>query len=286
LRIATPVKVCAADLRGRGGAAWDHVALMDASWRVPWLWRVLLRLSRIVVPLVCRLRVSGAVPDRLRHGPLILAANHLSPVDPLMMMAACSRAGIAPRFMATAGLFKAPVAGSIMRASGHLRVDRRTAQVADVLPAAAQALRAGSVVLVYPEGRIGLDPWMWPERGKTGVARMAAMSGAPVIPVAQWNTHRVLPYAAPAGLLRSLLRTIWQRPVVHVRFGEPVDLSGLTGTAGAQAMRATDRIIEGIAETLVPLRAGELRTPRHIDKTRPPDLSRVRRHRAAGSSPH
>jgi 1-acyl-sn-glycerol-3-phosphate acyltransferase len=258
---------------------------MDATWQVPWLWRALLRLSRMIVPLICRLRVSGTVAAGLRQGPLILAANHVSPVDPLMLMAACSRAGIAPRFMATAGLFQAPVAGSIMRACGQLRVDRHTAQVAEALPAAAAALREGSVVLVYPEGRIGLDPWMWPERGKTGVARMAALSGAPVVPVAQWDTHRVMPYAAPAGLARSLLRTIWQRPVVHVRFGEPVDLSGLTGTAGAQAMRATDRIVEGIAQTLAPLRPDEPELPRHVDRTRPPDLSRVRRHRSAGTRP-
>ena len=258
---------------------------MEASWSVPWLWRALLRASRLVVPLLCRLRVTGQVPPELRRGPLILAANHVSPIDPLVLMAACARAGIAPRFMATAGLFTTPVVGSIMRACGQLRVDRHTAQVAEALPAAAVALRAGSVVLVYPEGRIGLDPWMWPERGKTGVARMAATSGAPVIPVAQWDTHRVLPYAAPAGLAGSLLRTIWQRPVVHVRFGEPVDLSGLTGTPGAQAMRATDRIVEGIAETLAPLRADEPQTPRHVDHTRPPDMSRVRRNRRAGIGP-
>ena len=255
---------------------------MEQTWRVPWLWRVLLRLSRMVVPLVARLRVTGSVPVELRRGPLILAANHLSPVDPLMMMAACGRAGLAPRFMATAGVFEAPVAGSIMRACGQLRVDRHTDRVAEALPAAAAALQSGSVVLVYPEGRIGLDPWMWPERGKTGVARMAALSGAPVIPVAQWDTHRVLPYAAPKGLAGSLLRTIVRRPVVHVRFGAPVDLSGLTGTAGAQAMRATDRIVEAIAETLAPLRPDEPETPRHVDRTRPPDLSRVRRTRTAG----
>ena len=255
---------------------------MEASWRAPWPWRVLLRLSRLVVPVLCRLRISGAVPAGLRHGPLILAANHVSPVDPLVLMAACSRAGIAPRFMATAGLFTTPVVGTVMRASGQLRVDRHTSQVAEALPAAAAALREGSVVMVYPEGRIGLDPWMWPERGKTGVARMAAASGAPVIPVAQWDTHRVMPYATPAGLLGSLARTVRHRPVVHVRFGEPVELSGLTGTAGAQAMRATDRIVEAIAHTLAPLRADEPQTPRHVDTTRPPDTSRVLRHRLAG----
>jgi 1-acyl-sn-glycerol-3-phosphate acyltransferase len=223
--------------------------------------------------------LSGQVPAGLRGGPLILAANHVSPVDPIVMTAACRKARIAPRFMATAGLFRAPVVGAVMRWCGHIRVDRWSANVAQALPDAAAALKANSTVLVYPEGRIGLDPWMWPERGKTGVARMAALSGAPVLPVAQWGTHRVLPYAAPTGLLRSVLLAAVRRPVVHVRFGEPVDLSGLSGTAGAQAMRATRLIIEGIDRTLAPLRPDEPETPLFVDVTRPADLSRARRPR-------
>lgn len=254
---------------------------MDESWRVPWVWRLLLFVAPAVVFPICRLRVSGAVPQRWRRGPLILAANHVSPVDPIVMAAACRKAGLAPRFLATGGIFRAPVAGAVMRACGHIRVDRRTPRVAQALPEAAAALRAGSVVLVYPEGRIGLDPWMWPERGKTGVARMAAMSGAPVVPVAQWGAHEVLPYTAPKDLLRSVLRAMWRRPVVWVRFGDPVDLSGLSGAAGAQAMRATQRIVEAIDATLVPLRPDEPRLPRFVDRTRPVDMSRVRRRPAS-----
>jgi 1-acyl-sn-glycerol-3-phosphate acyltransferase len=249
---------------------------MDGSWRVPWLWRFLLFVSPAVVAPICRLRVSGTVPPQVRGAPLILAANHLSAADPIVMTAACRRVGVAPRFMATGGVFRAPVVGAVMRWSGHIRVDRRTAEVAQALPATVAALRANSVVLVYPEGRIGLDPWMWPERGKTGVARMAAASGAPVLPVAHWGTHAVLPYTTPKGLVRSVLRALLRRPVVYVRFGEVVDLSGLTGPAGAQAMRATQRIIEGIDRTLQPLRADEPELPRHIDPTRPADMSRVR----------
>jgi len=246
------------------------------TWRVPWPWRLLLFVAPAVVFPFCRLRVSGSVPAPLRDGPLILAANHVSPVDPIVMAAACRRMRLAPRFMATGGVFDAPVVGPVMRASGHLRVDRRSASAAQALPAAAEALRAGAVVLVYPEGRIGLDPWMWPERGKTGVARMAAASGAPVVPVAQWDTHRVLPYAAPKGLAGSLLRALVRRPVVWVRFGEPVDLSGLTGSSGAQAMRATQRIVAAIDVTLAPLRVDEPREPRFVDRTRPVDMTRVR----------
>jgi 1-acyl-sn-glycerol-3-phosphate acyltransferase len=241
------------------------------------MWRFMLLLGRIVVWPLCRLRVSGTVPAELRGRPLILAANHVSPFDPVVMTAACHKIGIAPRIMATGGLFDAPIAGAAMRAAGHIRVDRGKTHVADALPAAAEALRGGAMVLVYPEGRIGLDPWMWPERGKTGVARMAALSGAPVLPVAQWGAHAVLPYTTPAGLLANLWKAVRTRPVVHVRFGtETVDLDGLTGTPGAQAMHATRRIMAAIDDTLAPLRRDEMQVPRHVDGTRPYDISRVR----------
>jgi 1-acyl-sn-glycerol-3-phosphate acyltransferase len=254
----------------------NHGRLMS-SQRVPPMWRFMLALGRVLVFPLCRLRVSGEVPASLRSGAVILAANHVSPFDPIVMTAACHKAGLAPRFLATGGLFDAPIAGPAMRAAGHIRVDRNTSHVADALPAAAQALRDGEMVLVYPEGRIGLDPWMWPERGKTGVARMAAMSGVPVLPVAQWNTHAVMPYETPKHLLRSLCRAMLHRPVVHVRFGDtPVDLSGVTGTPGARAMKSTRLIMEGIDRTLAHLRAGEMETPHVVDGTRPPDFTRVR----------
>ena len=244
--------------------------------RKPLMWQIMLALARIAVVPLCRLRVDGAVPDDLRGGPLILAANHVSPFDPVVLTAACHKARIAPRIMATAGLFDAPIVGAAMRAAGHLRVDRNSARVAEALPAAAEALRAGATVLVYPEGRIGLDPWMWPERGKTGVARLAALADAPVLPVAQWGAHAVMPYETPKHLLRSVLRALRHRPVVHVRFGAPVDLSTVSGTAGARAMQATRLIMAGIDDTLAPLRAGEMQTPHFVDVTRPPDMSRVR----------
>jgi 1-acyl-sn-glycerol-3-phosphate acyltransferase len=250
---------------------------MDGSWRVPWVWRVLLFVAPAVVFPICRLRVTGEVPAGLRAGPLILAANHISPVDPLVMTAACARLGLAPRFMATGGLFRAPLVGAVMRRCGHIRVDRRTARVAQALPDAAAALAAGSVVLVYPEGRIGLDPWMWPERGKTGVARMAFLSGATVVPVAQWGAHEVLPYTSPKGLVGSVLRAMVRRPHVWVRFGAPVDLSGLDGSVTGHAVLATERIVEAIAETLAPLRVAEPQMPRFVDDTRPVDMTRVRR---------
>jgi 1-acyl-sn-glycerol-3-phosphate acyltransferase len=255
------------------------------TWRTPPMWRFLLVLARLIVAPLCRLQVHGAVPEHLRGRPLILAANHVSPFDPAVMTAAFHRAGLAPRILATGGLFDTPIFGTALRRAGHIRVDRGSARVADALPAAVDALRGGAMVVVYPEGRIGLDPWMWPERGKTGVARMAAMSGATVLPVAQWGAHAVLPYDAPKDIVRAVLRALRRRPVVHVRFGAPIDLSAVTGTDGARAMRATRLIMEGIDDTLAPLRAGEMQTPSYVDRTRPYDVSRVRRRSVPATEP-
>ena len=256
--------------------------MMDTTpWRPPRFWRFVQFLSRGVVAALTRLRVTGDLPADLRAGPLILAANHISNFDPVVMAAATGIRRVAPRFMATGGLFRTPVIGAAMRACGHIRVDRRTANVARALDDAAAALARRSVVLVYPEGRIGLDPRMWPERGKTGAARMALVSGATVVPVAQWGAHEVMRYSTrPGDLLRGLARAVWRRPVVRVHFGAPVDLSGLRPGVPGHAQRATERIIEALTGTLAPLRPDEPDLPRYVDPTRPTSTDRLHRRAA------
>ncbi|MEV4811400.1 lysophospholipid acyltransferase family protein [Micromonospora avicenniae] len=250
-----------------------------AAWQPPAIWRAAQLLARAVVAPLARLEVSGEIPEALRRGPLILAANHISPFDPIVLTAACQVRKVAPRIMATGGLFRAPVIGALMRRAGHIRVDRGTAAVGRALDDAAAAVAAGSVVLVYPEGRIGLDPGMWPERGKTGAARLAFACGAPVIPVAQWGSHEVVPYRTPKGLPRGLIQALLRRPVIRVHFGTPVDLAGLTPETPGAARRATDRIIDAITDALVPLRRDEPERPRHVDPGRPTDTSRSHRRR-------
>lgn len=240
------------------------------------LWRFLQFLACGVVALLARIRVTGEVPAGLREGPLILAANHISPFDPIALAAACRSRGLAPRFMATGGLFRAPVVGAVMRRCGHIRVDRRTASVGQALHDATAAVRAGSVVLVYPEGRIGLGPRMWPERGKTGTARLALASAAPVVAVAQWGAHEVLPYrTTPVLVLAGIARSLVRRPVIRVHFGPLVDLSGVDVAVPGAARRATDVIIDEITAALAPLRADEPGVPRYVDRTRPVDTSRL-----------
>ncbi|WP_189172061.1 lysophospholipid acyltransferase family protein [Pilimelia anulata] len=235
--------------------------------------------ARLLVALVGRLRVSGGVRV---SGPVLLAANHVGPADPVVLVAAAARLGLAPRIMATGGVFRAPVLGWLMRRSGHVRVDRRSAAVRESLAAAGVVLASGASVLVYPEGRIGLDPGLWPERGKTGAARLALAAGVPVVPVAQWGAHEVLPYGVPRRLLRTVGRAVWRRPVLRVHVGEPVDLSGCVAGDRGDAARATELIVEAIARELVPLRVAEPVVPRWVDPTRPVSVARSRRVRSVG----
>jgi 1-acyl-sn-glycerol-3-phosphate acyltransferase len=221
----------------------------------------------VVLAAFAGLRVTGEVP----RGPVILAANHISPVDPVVLMAACDAIGIAPRIMATGGVFRAPLLGAVIRRAGYLRVDRGAATVAQALHDAVAALAAGDQVLIYPEGRIGLDPGLWPERGKTGVARLAEATGVPVVPVAQWGAHELAPYTAPKGAVRGLARSVARRPQVSVHFGAPVPLAG-----AASAREATDRVMDAIAAALLPLRASEPDVPRWHDPSRPVDTGRAR----------
>ncbi|HLL68745.1 MAG TPA: lysophospholipid acyltransferase family protein [Micromonosporaceae bacterium] len=248
------------------------------AWRPPLLWRVLLVAARVAAGAVCRLRVTGNVAPTLRRGPVILAVNHVGVFDPVALAAACRSIGVAPRLMATAGLFRAPVVGSVLRASGHIRVDRQEATAGNALDAAAQALAERSVVAAYPEGRITLDPGLWPERGKTGVARLALRTGVPVIPVAQWGAHEVMAWHGWGAMALTLLRSVLRRPVVRVHFAAPLDLSGFDPDTPGAAQRVTERVMLALTEELAPLRRDEPGLPRYVDPTRPVSTARRLRH--------
>lgn len=255
---------------------------MDAPtphWRPTRMWRALMVVARVGAALVCRLRVTGEVAPALRDGPLVLASNHIGVFDPVALVAACRTRRVVPRMMATGGLFRAPVVGAVMRACGHIPVNRGHADVADAVHHAADAVRAGSVVLIYPEGRISLDPGMWPERAKTGLARFALATGAAVVPVAQWGAHEMMAYHGRGAMIGTLLRSAVRRPLVRVHFGAPVDLSDLRPGAVGHAQRASERIMAALAAELAALRPAEPRLPRYVDPTRPLSVARVYRRR-------
>jgi 1-acyl-sn-glycerol-3-phosphate acyltransferase len=247
------------------------------GWPAPLVWRVLLVAARVLVGGVGRLRVTGEVPESLRGTPVVVAVNHVGNFDPIVIAAAMRVRGMAPRLLATAGLFRAPVIGRVLRACGHIPVNRRSASAADALHEAEAALAGGALVVMYPEGRIGLDPGLWPERGKTGLARLALRSGATVLPVAQWGAHEVVAYHGVGAMLGRFVGSVFRRPVLRVHFGPPVRLDDLPADATGVAMRATERIMAAVADALEPLRHGEPRLPRYIDPTRPLSTARTRR---------
>lgn len=137
-----------------------------------------------------RIEVCGArhLP---RQGPVVLAANHCSFLDFLIVGLPAVQRGRLVRFMAKRAVFRIPVGGSLLRAMGHLPVDRPHGTVA-----ARQALRAlgrGEVVGVYPEATISRS-FIVKDRAdlRRGAGYLAIAADVPIVPVAQWGVHRVL----------------------------------------------------------------------------------------------
>lgn len=182
-------------------------------------------LAGIVLPIVAvmaRFRVIDG--DKLpRQGALVVAPNHYSEIDPVMVGAVVWKLGRAPRFLAKGSLFRIPVVGWFLRASGQVPVERGgSSRGSAPLQAAQQIVDDGRVVIVYPEGTLTRDPDMWPMRGKTGAARMALEQDIPVIPVAHWGTQQVM-----ARYAKKI--SFFPRKTITVKIGDPVDLSAFRG---------------------------------------------------------
>ncbi|MEN3309647.1 MAG: 1-acyl-sn-glycerol-3-phosphate acyltransferase [Micromonosporaceae bacterium] len=163
-----------------------------------------------------------------RHGPAIIASNHLSFADSIFMPLMVKRR---VTFVAKAEYFTGRgIKGFLVRmffvGTGTIPVDRsggRAAQAA--IDTGLRILREGKLFGIYPEGTRSPDGRLY--RGKTGVARLALESGAPVIPVVMLNADEIQP---PGRKLPRLIRP-------RIRFGRPLDFSRYQGMSG-------DRFIE------------------------------------------
>jgi 1-acyl-sn-glycerol-3-phosphate acyltransferase len=217
---------------------------------IPWL--------RVII----RHRWSGG-ENLPRTGGVVVAANHISKIDPLTFGYFIDSSGRTPRFLAKAELFEAHGLGRIFRGTDMIPVHRGAQSAAASVASAVAAVRnEGALVIVYPEATITRDPGLWPMVGKTGAARIALETGAPVIPVAQWGAHRVLaPY--------SHRPTLWPRRTVYARAGAPLDLDDLRGrelTAEVLA-EATMRIMNAITAELEVIRGEQAPTERFDPRT-------------------
>jgi 1-acyl-sn-glycerol-3-phosphate acyltransferase len=184
-----------------------------------------------------------------RTGGVIIAANHLSWADPFTLGHFVYKAGRIPRYMAKESLFRVPVLGWIVRGADQIPVHRGERDGAAALSDAVEALRDGEAVIIYPEGTITRDPDWWPMHAKTGVARLALMSGAPIIPVAQWGPQEILG--------RSRRPRLLPRRTIEVHALDPIaPAPEETGQQPSrEALRAlTDEVMQRIRAELAGIR--------------------------------
>lgn len=246
------------------GAGHDAAPAEPVRREKTFLWRFL---AGIVIPF---LHVVGRY--RIQHleripptGAFVLSANHYSNFDPLITAYAVWRAGRVPRYFAKASLFRVPVLGAILRATGQIPVQRAGAPKTATSPTSATSLAAaeqltanGLAVIVYPEGTLTREPDLWPMRGKTGAVRIALEQDVPLIPAASWGVQRIMP--------RYGRLSLFPRKDVDVLVGDPVDLSPWRGMPLTPAVlaEATEAVMAAITALLAQLR-GETPPPGRWD---------------------
>ncbi len=183
-------------------------------------------------------------------GGVVLVVNHISNVDPLAVGQFVAFSGRWPRFLAKESIFRVPLVGRVVRACGQIPVHRGTAAAQDALADAVTAVEDGQAVVIYAEGTITLDPDLWPMRARTGAARIALSTGAPVVPLGQWGAQDIM-YGKRIHLPHLLPRKTFRLVV-----GDPVPLDDLRGQPLTSALlaEATDRIMASVTALVADLR--------------------------------
>lgn len=202
-------------------------------------------------------------------GGFITVVNHNSYLDPLSYAHYQYNTGRVPRFLAKVSLFNRGFMGAIMRGTGQIPVYRETADAIGAFRAAVEAIDAGECVAFYPEGTLTRDPQLWPMEGKTGAARVALLTRAPVVPVAQWGANEAVPPYAAHRRIR-----LFPRKTLRVTAGPPVDLSAFYDREPTvEVLReVTDVLMDAVTEQLAELR-GEAAPAQRFVHHRAPDES-------------
>jgi len=179
-------------------------------------------------------------------GPVILVGNHRSYFDSMAIAMAVAKTGRTVRFLGKKEVFDSPIIGQIATAIGGIRVDRASGSN-EPLAAAAEALAAGEMVAIMPQGTIPrgrafFDPVL---RGRWGAARLAVMSHAPVFPMGLWGTETVWPRSSRVPNVLQVTNP----PQVSVTIGPQIRLN-YEGTPDELADANTTTIMEAICELL------------------------------------
>jgi len=209
-------------------------------------WRFGLAVVGPLARLLFRPRWVGASripPD----GAAIVAANHVSSLDGIALaLATGERAGRMTRFLVAAEFFAKPWVAWALRLYRQIPV-RRGERDAGALEEAIATLRSGALIGIFPEGRVNPDPEGGLQPGRTGVARLALPTGAPVIPVGIWGTQ----VRWPRGRVR-FRRPL--RPTLALAYGEPIAPRG-DPDAAEDVELFTDLVMTAIAKQVAEARA-------------------------------
>ncbi|MER5641202.1 lysophospholipid acyltransferase family protein [Kitasatospora sp. NPDC002227] len=187
------------------------------------------------------------------QGGFLTVVNHNSVIDPVFYAHWQYNSGRPPRILGKSSLFSIPFIGFMLRKTGQIPVFRESTDAAAAFRAAIAAIEQGECVQFYPEGTLTRDPDLWPMTGKSGAARVALMTGAPVIPVAHWGAHEIMPPYGKGGKGKF---NLFPRHKVIVAAGPAVDLSKYQGQElTAQVLKdATEDIMVAITEVLAGIR--------------------------------
>ena len=170
--------------------------------------------------------------ENFPDGPAIVVGNHRSYFDPTVMGLLVARAGRSARFLGKKEVFDAPVLGQMASAMGGIRVNRGTGSN-EPLEKAIDALKAGEVVVIMPQGTIPRGPAFFDPvlKGRWGAARLASASGAPILPVGLWGTEEVWPRNQ-----RLPNFDVADPPKITVNIGTPLYVDGEDLGADTEAM--------------------------------------------------
>lgn len=160
------------------------------------------------------------------EGGALLAINHLSYVDYVLAGYPGAERGRLTRFIAKREVFDHPIGGPVMRSFHHISIDRASGR--EGMQTAAQKLREGELVGIFPEGTISRSFLI--KELKSGAVRIAADAGVPLIPVVLWGTQRLLTKGQKADFSRH--RTI------GIEVGEPMHPTAIDPAAETAELRA------------------------------------------------
>lgn len=207
--------------------------------------------ASILAPLIrLMFRVKTQGMENLPKGGYILVANHVNYLDPLAFAySVFIHMKRTPHYLAKESLFRLPIIGALLPKVGQIPVYRTGRSNDEPLRAAIEFLKAGQVVVVFPEGTLTRDPDLWPMRGKSGAIRLAIELGLPIVPAGHWGIEKIL---------GTYTKKFKPNPfhTVNVVIGKPMRFDELRkdGVSAQEVNGATEKVMREIAAIV-----GELR---------------------------